>query len=143
MGWDIVEHLLITLVAKDHLDPFLTLWSLDLMMVFPYSMDPMMVHGLPLPYGSYIYNYDGLSLPYGSYDGLSLPYGSYDGLSLPYGSYDGLPLPYGSYDGLPSPYGSYDGLPSPYGSYDGLPLPYSYIPYQWPALLSSPPALLS
>ena len=57
MGWDIVEHLLITLVAKDHLDPFLTLWilwSLDLMMVFPYSMDPMMV---PLPY-------DGLPLPY-------------------------------------------------------------------------------
>ena len=36
MGWDIVEHLLITLVAKDHLDPFLTLWilwSLDLMIV--------------------------------------------------------------------------------------------------------------
>ena len=81
MGWDIVEHLLITLVAKDHLDPFLTLWilwSLDLMMVFPYSMDPMMVHGLPLPNGSY----DGLPLPY---DGLPLPYG----LPLFYGSYDG------------------------------------------------------
>ena len=28
-------------------------------MVFPYSMDPMMVHGLPLPYGSY----DGLPYP--------------------------------------------------------------------------------
>ena len=75
MGWDIVEHLLITLVAKDHLDPFLT-------------------HIMDL------------------------------------GSYHGLPL-------------LYDGLPLPYGSYDGLPLPYSYIPYQWPALLSSPPALLS
>ena len=88
-------------------------------------------------------SYDRLPLLYGSYDGLPLSYGSYDGLPLPCGSYDGLPLPYGSYDGLPLPYGSYDSLPSPYSSYDGLPLPYSYIPYQWPALLSSPPALLS
>ena len=31
-----------------------------------------------------------------------------------------------------------------YGSYDGLLIPYNGpIPYQWPALLSSPPALLS
>ena len=61
MGWDIVEHLLITLVAKDHLDPFLTLWILypmdpmmvfpypmDFMMVFPYPMDPMMVFPHPM-----------------------------------------------------------------------------------------------
>ena len=45
---------------------------------------------------------------------------------------------FGSYDGLPLPYGSYDGLPLPCGSYDGLPLPYGYIPYKWPAILSSP-----
>ena len=107
MGYSLAttHHLI---VAKDHLDPSLTLW-----MVFG-SYD-----GLLLPY-------DGLPLPYGSYDGLPLPYGSYDGLPLPYGSYDGLPLPYGSYDSLPLPYGSYDGLPLPYGSYDGLPLPFPY-----------------
>ena len=108
-------------------------------MVFPYPMDPMMVFSYPMD--------PMMVLPYPMDPMMVFPYPMDPMMVFPYPMDPMMVLPYPMDPMMVFPYPMDPMMVFPYPMdpmmYDGLPLPYGYIPYQWPALLSSPPALQS